>query len=184
MSNVIKLKNKPINLKTDFGEEFSFEAEKEVNAQIAQKVELQNNYEKAFQEGYESARHELQSELDNQLIKKSEEFYSILSSFESKLAEYDSSLPEIIANVSIMVAEKIVSAQLENKSTINETIKKAVQKIIGTNEILIKINPKDYAEARGHKDHACSLQFSGRCGEDRFCHHWRWDCSRNLRDDR
>jgi|WetSurMetagenome_2_1015567.scaffolds.fasta_scaffold226736_2 flagellar assembly protein FliH len=144
MSSVIKLKNKPLNLKTDLGEEFSFEAEREAETQIIQKQEYQKNYEKAFSDGYENAKRDMQNELDNQLIKKSEEFYSILASFESKLAEYDSSLPEIISKVSIMIAEKIVAAQLENKPIINDTIKKAVQKIIGTSEILLKINPLDF----------------------------------------
>jgi len=144
MSSVIKLKNKPLNLKTDIGEEFYFENEREAESQLIQKQELQKNYEKAFHDGYDSAKHEMQDELDRQLMKKSEEFYSILSSFENKLAEYDSSLPEIISKVSVMIAEKIVLTQLENRSIINATIKKAVQKIIGTSEILIKINPKDF----------------------------------------
>jgi flagellar assembly protein FliH len=144
MSSVLKLKNKPKNFKTELDKEQLINAEKEIETQLIQKQEIQLRYEKAFREGYENARKELQNEFENNLIKKSEEFYKILSSFEGKLADYDSSLPEIISNVSLMVAEKIVSAHLENKSIINETIKKAVQKILGANEIIIKINTGDY----------------------------------------
>ena len=43
-----------------------------------------------------------------------------------------------------MVAEKIVSDHLINKSIINETIRKATNKILGADEIIIKINPVDY----------------------------------------
>jgi len=144
MSNVLKLKSKPKNFKTEFENEHLIEAEKEIESQLIQKQEIQIRYEKAFKEGYEKARKELQNDFENQLIKKSEEFYKILSSFEEKLADYDSSLPEIISSVSLMVAEKIVSAHLENATIINETIKKAVHKILGANEIIIKINPGDY----------------------------------------
>jgi flagellar assembly protein FliH len=144
MSSVLKLKSKPKNFKTELDKEQFINAEKEIETQLIQKQEMQLRYEKAFGEGYENAKKELQNEFENQLIKKSEEFYKILSSFEGKLADYDSSLPEIISSVSLMVAEKIVSSHLENKSIINETIKKAVQKILGANEIIIKINTGDY----------------------------------------
>ncbi|MCX6151025.1 MAG: FliH/SctL family protein [Ignavibacteriales bacterium] len=144
MSNVIKLTRRPQNLKTEIGDEFFFEAKKEIEIQLAQKQETQLRYEKAFLEGYESAKQELQNEIDNQVMQKAEEFYRILASFEDKLSAYDSSLPEVISKVSVMIAEKIVSTGLEGKSNIEATIKKAVQKIIGASEILIKLNPKDY----------------------------------------
>lgn len=144
MSSVIRLKNKPKNFKADMNGEYSVDSAEELNSEAEWKKEQQLKYEKAYQEGFETARQQLQNEYDAQLIKKAEEFYRILSSFEEKLADFDSTIPEVISSVSINIAEKIISSQLENKSTIEATIKKSLKKIIGSNDILIKINPKDF----------------------------------------
>ncbi len=144
MSSVIRLKSKPKNYKADLTGEYSFEANEEFNSEAEIKREQQLKYEKAFQEGFESARQQLQNEFEAQLIKKAEEFYRILSSFEEKLEDFDSTIPEVISKVSISIAEKILSNQLENKSTIETTIRNSIKKIIGANDILVKINPKDF----------------------------------------
>ncbi len=144
MSSVIRLKSKPKNYKADLTGEYSFEANEEFNSEAEIKREQQLKYEKAFQEGFESARQQLQNEFEAQLIKKAEEFYRILSSFEEKLEYFDSTIPEVISKVSISIAEKILSNQLENKSTIETTIRNSIKKIIGANDILVKLNPKDF----------------------------------------
>ncbi|RJP65578.1 MAG: hypothetical protein C4539_13040 [Ignavibacteriales bacterium] len=144
MSSVIRLKSKPKNYKADLTGEYSFEANEEFNSEAEIKREQQLKYEKAFQEGFESARQQLQNEFEAQLIKKAEEFYRILSSFEEKLEDFDSTIPEVISKVSISIAEKILSNQLENKSTIETTIRNSIKKIIGANDILVKLNPKDF----------------------------------------
>jgi flagellar assembly protein FliH len=144
MSSVIRLKSKPKNYKADLTGEYSFETNEEYNSEAEIKREQQLKYEKAFQEGFETARQQLQNEFEAQLIKKAEEFYRILSSFEEKLEDFDSTIPDVISKVSINIAEKILSSQLENKSTIETTIKNSIKKIIGANDILVKINPKDF----------------------------------------
>ncbi len=144
MSSIIRLKSKAKNLKTDFTGEYAVDPVGELDTEVERKREQQLKFEKAFQEGYEAARQEMQNEYEAQLIKKAEEFYRILSSFEEKLSYYDAAIPEVISSVSLNIAEKVISSQLENKSTIENTIKTALQKIIGANSISIKINPKDY----------------------------------------
>lgn len=144
MSSIIRLKSKAKNLKTDFSGEYAVDPVGELDTEVERKREQQLKFEKAFQEGYEAARQEMQNEYEAQLIKKAEEFYRILSSFEEKLSYYDAAIPEVISSVSLNIAEKVISSQLENKSTIENTIKTALQKIIGANSISIKINPKDY----------------------------------------
>lgn len=144
MSSIIRLKNKPKNYKADINNEYSVEAGEGYNAEAEKIKEQELRYEKAFREGYETAKQQLQNEFEAQLIKKAEEFYRILSSFEEKLADYDTAIPEVISTVSINIAEKIISAQLENKSEIETIIKKSLKKIIGANDILVKINPRDF----------------------------------------
>ncbi len=144
MSSVIRLKTKPKNYKADLNGDYSINSTEEYNSEAERKREQQLNYEKAFQEGYETARQQLQNEFDAQLIKKAEEFYRILSSFEEKLEDFDSTIPEVISKVSVSIAEKILASQLENKSTIETTIRNSIKKIIGANDILIRINPGDF----------------------------------------
>jgi flagellar biosynthesis/type III secretory pathway protein FliH len=146
MSNIIKLKHKPRILKTDY--EFEPDIENEVNQQLEAekqyKRELERQYNLGLNDGYKQAKELLESEYSSEMVKKSEEFYKILSSFEEKLFSYETAFNEIIANLSVQIAEKIINFQVENKTFIIETLKSSVKKIIGANEILIRLNPKDY----------------------------------------
>ncbi len=146
MSNVIKLKNKPRILKTDFG--FEAENQNEINqnldAELQYKKELENQYNIGFGDGFATAKEKLENEFNSELISKSEEFYKILSSFEEKLFTYETAFNEIISTLSIKIAEKIIKSQITFKTNIEETIRESARKIIGANEILIRLHPTDY----------------------------------------
>lgn len=108
------------------------------------KKELENQYKKGYEKGFEDAKTKLEKEYTDQLISKSEEFYNILSSFEEKLVSYEVSFDKIIIQVSTMIAKKILQYELESKSIIESTLKNAVKKVLGANEVIIQINPADY----------------------------------------
>ena len=105
---------------------------------------MERKYQTGFDEGYQKAKDDLENEYSEELLKKTEEFYQILANFELKLIDYEKSFDEIVITVSTKIAEKIVQREVENKTAIQSTLKEAVRKIMGANEIIIKINPQDY----------------------------------------
>lgn len=147
MSNVIKLSNKPnISIRSVKNlviedEDFNNKNEVEINRE---QILLKENYTKGFEEGYLKAKKELESEYNNKLIKKTEEYYEILSNFEEKLNIYEKTFDEVIAKLSLKIAEKVIRSEVANRNVVEEIIKEAAKKIIGANDVIIKINPKDY----------------------------------------
>ncbi|GAB6281326.1 MAG: FliH/SctL family protein [Ignavibacterium sp.] len=147
MSNVIKLSNKPnISFRSVKNliiedEDFNNKNEVEINRE---QILLKENYTKGFEEGYTKAKKELELEYNNKLIKKTEEYYEILSNFEEKLNIYEKTFDEVIAKLSLKIADKVIRSEVANRNVVEEIIKEASKKIIGANDVIIKINPKDY----------------------------------------
>lgn len=145
MSDVIRLNIKSKTLKAfvpehgvDFSQFSAFTQEDSLNK------EMERRYQNGFNEGFEKAKNDLENEYSEELLKKTEEFYQILASFEQKIIDYEKTFDEIVIKVAVKISEKIIHREIENKSVIHETLNEAVRKILGANEILIKINPEDY----------------------------------------
>jgi len=109
---------------------------------IAEQLEMR--YQNGFQEGYEEAKKELEKNFTDKLISQSEEYYKILSNLENKISDYETEFDEIVARVSIKVAEQILHRELKEQSTIVSVLKASLSKILGANKIMIKVNPKDF----------------------------------------
>ena len=107
--------------------------------------EIQRKYQSGFDDGYLAAKKELEVDFEVASLKKSEEFYRILEAFETKLTEYESVFDALVIKLAIQVAEKIVKDEIGNKSIIEASINEAIKKVMGANQILIKMNPEDYA---------------------------------------
>ena len=105
------------------------------------KKKLKNEYEKGFEEGYKEANDKLKEKYESEVYKKSEEFYNILSSFEEKLNQYESSFDKIVKDISTAIAEKIIKRKLDKDSIFQDTLHETLPKIIGANKIVVKINP-------------------------------------------
>lgn len=145
MSDIIRLNIKSKTLKAfvpEHGVDLSlFSA---LSQEDSLKKEMEKRQKKGFDEGYQKAKDDLESEYSDELLKKTEEFYQILASFEQKIIDYEKNFDEIVISVSTKIAEKIIHKEIENKTVIQNTLKEAVKKILGANEIIIKINPEDY----------------------------------------
>ncbi|OGU35950.1 MAG: hypothetical protein A2068_10615 [Ignavibacteria bacterium GWB2_35_6b] len=145
MSDVIRLNIKSKTLKAfvpehgvDFSQFSAFTQEDSLNK------EMERRFQNGFNEGFEKAKNDLENEYSEELLKKTEEFYQILASFEQKIIDYEKTFDEIVIKVAVKISEKIIHREIENKTVIHDTLKEAVRKILGANEILIKINPEDY----------------------------------------
>lgn len=146
MSEVIKLKCKPQKFSANLDVIYEEENRRvdQINPLAELNKELERRFEEGFNRGYEQARADLEEENTSEMIKKSEEFIKILSSLEEKISNYETSFDQIVAEVSVKIAEKIIQSQLPEKESLKNIIKTAAQKIIGANEIIIRLNPSDY----------------------------------------
>ncbi|MCB9248065.1 MAG: hypothetical protein H6613_05735 [Ignavibacteriales bacterium] len=76
-------------------------------------------------------------------MEQSNEFYKILKSFEEKIIFYENSFHKIVIKVSQKISEKILHREIDNKSTIEEILEQNLSKIVGANDITIKLNPAE-----------------------------------------
>lgn len=156
MSDVIKLNTARKGIKArvpgmrdeipDFSE---YNEEKEI-----WKRKIDETYTQAYDEGYQAAFRELKNNYDNELIQKSEEYYNILSTFEKELDNYSEAFNEIVINISKRIAEKIIQREIKEKSPIEEVLKVSLSKVLGANEVIIKLNSTDYKYLDTEKDKA------------------------------
>ncbi|MBI9073633.1 MAG: hypothetical protein JEY94_18695 [Melioribacteraceae bacterium] len=159
MSNSVKLKVKAKRIKAHVPDEGSiiyeyndeaqqFEADKQQDLVKQKEVELEEEmklrYETGFSEGFSEAKSELEKEFAAQLVQKSKEYYNVLAGFEGTLLEYEEAFNEIVLKASLKIAEKIIKREVENKSVIEETLKDASSKVLGANNVIIKIHPTDH----------------------------------------
>lgn len=153
MSDVIRLKinSKKIKAKipdtADYLDEFGLtpeEVEKKKKDEQREQ-ELKQAYEKGYNEGFETAKSQLEKQYTDDLVSKTQEYYNILKDFESNMIEYEESFNKIIIESAVKIAETIIKTEIENKSIIEKSIDESVQRILGANEVVIKIHPSDYS---------------------------------------
>ncbi|MGE5679446.1 MAG: FliH/SctL family protein [Bacillota bacterium] len=154
MSDVIRLSLKSGNLKIKVNND----ADAGLNEDQQEDYfdhQLQSQYEKGFIDGQNQLRAELENEYLMQLSEKTEEFNRILGMLEANLSEYDQAYDKIVIEAAVAIAEKIIKQQISKQSIITDTLRESVKKIIGANEILIRVNPADHNEI--HSGHGTPL---------------------------
>lgn len=160
MSNVLKLSKAPKGVK--FGVYEDFESKAEVEKRLKQEEEerkkieeerlareqrereLKETYEKGFEAGYSAAIKDMQKEFERELALRAEQFSKIIEQLSLQINELDNSFDKVISEVSIYFAEKILRREIDRSSPIIENLKAAIRKVLGANEIIVKINPNDY----------------------------------------
>jgi flagellar assembly protein FliH len=152
MSNIIKLNIKKKKVKAIISDGRSdkngFTEYSEAVANEGLEKVSKSEVDEAYKKGYEEAQKEVTEKLtqihEGELLKQSEEFYSIISSFEETINKYHISFNTLVINVSQKIAEKILKRELENKTTIEEILQQSIHKIIGANEVIIKLHSRDF----------------------------------------
>jgi flagellar assembly protein FliH len=143
MSDVIKLKKKPTNvfsypnIATTF--QTSAEQEKE-NYQIA----LHNQYTKGFLEGQNAVKAEIENEFNEKLLKKYSELNNIISDLNDKAVLLENQFEGLVMDSSFILAAAILKRELDKESIIKEVLDESLRKVLGANEIIVRLNSKDY----------------------------------------
>ena len=152
MSDIIKLNIKSKNIRAvvsdtngedDNFTEFTEILEKE-KEESAHKQELKIEFERGFEEGKQTTTEELEEIHSQELLRQSEDFYNIIKTFEDKIKSYENNFHRLVINVAGRISEKILKKELTKKSIIEKTLNENLGKIIGANEIVIKLNPADH----------------------------------------
>ncbi|MGE5431785.1 MAG: FliH/SctL family protein [Syntrophomonadaceae bacterium] len=159
MSDVVKLNLRSGAVKIKFNSEFDAVPAEHLGDDAAPakeedyiQLQMQNYYEKGFAEAQRLTAIELEKEYTLKLIEKTEEFNRILSAIESNLSDYEQSFDEIVTGVAVAIAEKIVKREISKETTITSALRESVKKILGANEVIIKINPQDFSVLHSDRD--------------------------------
>ena len=144
MSEVIKLnvKSKKLNvlLKDQFQNE-NFEAEREEDFFRNQ---LKQNYEHGFEEGQKTAFEKLEKEYSEKLLAKYSVIKEIAEKMEAALIEYELDFEKTVVKLALALSEKIIKREISQEPIIIEILKDSLRRVLGSNDIRVKINPVDY----------------------------------------
>ncbi len=143
MSNVIKINsrsNKGVVKVAGFGMSQTADETDQL------KYQLDQYYKKGFDDGYKKASSELEQDYSSKLYKKYEEVYNILQSYDEHLIDLEHLFEKLVLETAYEVSKKIIKREIEVRTIINESIKSAINKVIGANEVRLKLNPHDIDE--------------------------------------
>jgi flagellar assembly protein FliH len=123
--------------------EYSQSLKKEA-IETATRKEVDEAYENGYVKGKQEVTEKLEQFYEAELLRKTEDFYKIISSIEEQIKTYENDFHKLVITSTKKISEKIIGRELENKTIIEESLQKSIHKIIGANEIIIKINPSDF----------------------------------------
>jgi flagellar assembly protein FliH len=151
MSDIITLNMKSKNVKAVISDHFGnssvftelpevLEREKQEHVH---KIELENEFKKGYDLGSAETANKLEQKHSDELLNQSRDFYNIISTFEKKIKTYENDYHSLVIKVSEKIAEKVLQKKMEMDSTIEKILEQNLKKIIGANDIIIKLNPYD-----------------------------------------
>lgn len=144
MSDIIKLSSKKNSSSVKVAKigNTSFKNEEE----DVFKKQLEDYYKLGFKDGQEKTRRELEQDFSNKLFKKYEEVYNILTQYDEHLIDLEKEFELLVIETAYELAKKIVEREIQNENIINKNIKEAINKIVGANNVVLKLHPKDLEE--------------------------------------
>ena len=142
MSDTIRLNIKSGKAVARYGEKYLADVAEE-SPEEALNRQLNEQFFAGQQEGYKEAKLEFEKKYSETLLEKFEELHSIFSDFDERIKEYEDAFDKIVLELSLSVAEKIIKREVEKESIITGTLKECVKKVIGANNVIIKLNPDD-----------------------------------------
>jgi flagellar assembly protein FliH len=143
MSEVIKINKRPTNIIAYAEGATVFQTSEEQKKQDFE-VELHNHYTKGFNDGQQAIRVTLEQGFNEKILKKYSELNNVISALNDKAVQLDSQFEILVMNVAFIISETILKREIEKESIVKTVIDEALRKVIGANEIIVRLNPKDY----------------------------------------
>lgn len=143
MSEVIKINKRPTNIITYSEGTTVFQTSEEEKRQNYE-AELNNRYEKGFVDGQQAIKAKLENEYNENILRKYGELNNIISELNDKFTEFDSQFESIVLKAAFIISETILKREIDKDSIVKAVLDEALSKVIGANEIIVRLNPKDY----------------------------------------
>jgi len=143
MSDVIKISKRPTNVVAYSNAASVFHTSEEQEKENHQ-VALHNHYTQGFNEGQKIVKEKIEREFNEKLLKKYSELNNVISDLNDKAVQFDTQFEELVMNVAFILAETVIKREIEKESIIKNVLDESLKKVLGANEIIVRLNAKDY----------------------------------------
>jgi len=145
MSSVIKLgrTTNVINIKVSDNSSFGV-SDNETEAEFLRRLEEEKS-EQIFNAGREDALRELKNHYNETLKNKFAAYESLIFSIDEQLNEYREAFDKIVIDTTFLIASKVIQKSIYDSPIITDTIREAIRKVIGANNIVLRLSPSDKA---------------------------------------
>ncbi len=137
-----KIKNKSIRI-SDYDNN-NETASAYVDQEEIIRTNYQNYYDQGYGDGRKSLKLEFEHEYKNLLLNKFSDIAELVKKLEKAIDTYDKSFDKLVIDTAFLIAEKILHKEIEKESPIRFNMKAALQRVIGANNITIKLYNDDY----------------------------------------
>jgi flagellar biosynthesis/type III secretory pathway protein FliH len=143
MSDVIKINRRPVNITSFSNSATVFRTSEELERENL-KNSLHNEYTRGFVEGQQAVREVVEKEFNEKLLRKYAELTNVISDLNDKNTQLDKEFEELVLNVGFIIAGAILKKEIDKESIIKEVLDESLRKVLGANEIIVRLNPRDY----------------------------------------
>ncbi len=143
MSDIIKLNMKSKKMNVSLRNQYSSGQIKQENSEDLLQLQFAQHYERGFDDGRKTALEESEKAYNQKLERKYAELNNIISVLEARAAEYSQTFENLVIQLSVAIAEKILEREISKDSIIENILTEALKRVIGANKVLVKLNPDD-----------------------------------------
>lgn len=108
---------------------------------------LRQTAAREYEKGYQDCKNDLFNEFQEKAEQEIQEIKGnnllLLNEINEQIELLYENLPKSILNVSLLIAEKIITKQVEINYNIREQVDIILKKVLGAAEITVKLNPED-----------------------------------------
>lgn len=142
MSEIIKLSGKSVKLKAHVADDLISTKSNEPPKDNLHNL-LQSQYSKGFEEGKQAVKDSLEEKYSTDLEKKYEIFKQFLSKINQQMSQLEKDFESLVIQISCLISEKILRREIDKESIIQAVLEESVKKVLGANELIIRVNPAD-----------------------------------------
>jgi flagellar assembly protein FliH len=145
MSETVKITLKKARVSLKVQDEAPVE-ETEVKVDDSFQKQLQAQYQLGVSKGYQVATEELEKAYTEKLYARIKDIHTIASILEQKIQDQENYFESIVVQLAVILAEKVIRREIDQKSITGDIMKESLRKVIGANNVKVKLNPKDYTD--------------------------------------
>jgi flagellar assembly protein FliH len=143
MSDVIKISKRPTNISAYSEAAVVFQTSEEQEKENIH-LSLQNQYTKGFEDGQAAIKESIEREFNERLLKKYSELNNLVSDLNDKSVQVNLQFEKLVMEVGFVIAGAIIKREIERESIFKDVLDESLRKVLGANEIIVRLHPKDY----------------------------------------